>query len=101
VVAAARAGDAFALAELARFNEVLAQTLCVLAAALAPEVFVLGTIVAAAGELCLGPVRRLVQANTWQRSRAIGIEPTALGDRLPLFAGLGVAAQALRDEARG
>lgn len=100
VVAAARAGDAFALAEMARFNEVLAQTLCTLAAVLAPEIFVLGTIAVAAGELCLGPVRELVRANTWPRPRPIAIAPAALGDRLPVFAGLGVAAEALRrDEA--
>ncbi len=97
VVAAARTGDAFALAEMARFNEILAQTLCILAAALAPEVFVLGTIAAAAGELCLGPVRALVQANTWPRPNPIAILPAALGERLPLLAGLGVAAEALRD----
>jgi glucokinase len=97
VVSAARLGDAFALAELARFNGVLAQTLCTLAAALAPEIFVLGTIVVAAGELCLGPVRELVRANTWARPQPIAIEPAALGDRLPLLAGLGVAAEALRE----
>ncbi len=96
VIAAARLGDAFALAELTRFNEVLAQALCTLAAALAPEVFVLGTIAAAAGDLCLGPVRELVRANTWARPRPIAIEPAALGERLPLLAGLGVAAEALR-----
>jgi glucokinase len=97
VVAAALRGDGFALAEFGRFNQVLAQTLCSLAAALAPEIFVLGTIVVAAGELCLGPVRELVRANTWRRPRPIAIEPAALGDRLPLLAGLGVAAEALRD----
>jgi glucokinase len=97
VISAVRRGDAFALAELARFNEVLAQTLCTLAAALAPEIFVLGTIVVAAGELCLGPVRELVRANSWPRPRPIAIEPAALGDRLPLLAGLGVAAEALRE----
>ena len=97
VVAAARAQDAFALAELARFNERLAQTLCILAAALAPEVFVLGTIAAAAGELCLGPVRALVRANTWRRPEPVRVEIAALGERLPLLAGLGVAAEALRD----
>jgi glucokinase len=97
VVAAARAQDAFALAELARFNERLAQTLCLLAAALAPEVFVLGTIAVAAGELCLGPVRALVLANTWRRPEPVRVEIAALGERLPLLAALGVAAEALRD----
>ncbi len=99
VVAAARAGDAFALAEMARFNEVLAQTLCTLAAVLAPEIFVLGTIAVAAGEvLCLGPVRERVRANSWPRPRPIAIVPAALGERLPLLAGLGVAAEALRGD---
>ncbi len=96
VVTAARAGDTFALHEMARFNEVHAQTLCTLAAVLAPEIFVLGTIAVAAGELCLGPVRERVRANTWPRPRSIAIVPAALGERLPLFAGLGVAAEALR-----
>jgi glucokinase len=95
VVTAARSGDAFALAELARFNAVLAQTLCSLAAALAPEIFVLGTIAVAAGELCFGPVRELVRANTWPRPRPVAVVPAALGERLPIFAGLGVAAEAL------
>ena len=94
---AARAGDAFACAELARFNAILAQTLCTLAAALAPEVFVLGTIAVAAGELVLAPVRELVRANTWQRPRPLRILPAALGERLPVFAGLGVAEEALRE----
>jgi len=99
VVAAARAGDAFALAEMARFNEVLAQTLCTLAAVLAPEIFVLGTIaVAAGGALCLEPVRERVRANSWPRPRPLAIVPAALGERLPLLAGLGVAAEALRGD---
>jgi len=97
VVAAAHAGDAFALAELARFNELLAQTLCTLAAVLAPEIFVLGTIAVAAGErLCFAPLRERVRANTWARPRPIRIVPAALGERLGLLAGLGVAAEALR-----
>jgi glucokinase len=97
VVAAARAGDAFALAELQRFNEVLAQLICGLAAVLAPEVFVLGTIAAAAGEaLCFAPLRERVRANTWPRPEPIAIVPAALGERLGVYAGLGVAAEALR-----
>jgi glucokinase len=99
VVAAARAGDTFALGEMRRFNEVLAQLICALAAALAPEVFVLGTIAAAAGEqLCFAPLRERVRANTWARPEPIAIVPAGLGERLPVFAGLGVAAEALRTE---
>lgn len=97
VVAAARAGDAFALGEMERFNEVLAQLICGLAAVLAPEVFVLGTIAAAAGEaLCFAPLRQRVRANTWPRPEPIAIVPAALGERLGVYAGLGVAAEALR-----
>jgi len=97
VVVAAHAGDEFALGEIARFNDVLAQLLCTLAAALAPEVFVLGTIAVAAGErLCFAPLRERVRANSWARPQPIAIVPAALGDRLPLLAGLGVAAEALR-----
>jgi glucokinase len=97
VVAAAQLGDAFALAELARFNERLAQALCTLAAVLAPEIFVLGTIAVAAGErLCFAPLRELVRANTWARPQPIRIVPSALGERLGLLAGLGVADDALR-----
>jgi glucokinase len=97
VLAAARAGDAFALAELARWNGALAQLLCVLAAVLAPEIFVLGTIAAAAGEaLCIAPVRALLHANTNPYLRDVRVEPAALGERLPLLAGLGVAREALR-----
>jgi hypothetical protein len=60
-------------------------------------VFVLGTIAVAAGELCLGPVRALVLANTWRRPEPVRVEIAALGERLPLLAALGVAAEALRD----
>jgi glucokinase len=100
VVAAARTGDAFALAELERFNAHLAHTLCAVAAVVAPEIFVLGTIVAAAGEaLCLGPVRERLRANVNPYLRAIRVEAAALGERLPLLAGIGVAQEALRDGA--
>ena len=44
VVAAAREGDAFALAELARYNDYLARGLTALVFMLAPEVVILGTI---------------------------------------------------------
>lgn len=99
VITAARAGDAFALAELERFNGYLAQTLCVLAAVLAPEIFVLGTIAVAAGEaLCIGPVRVLLRANTNRYLRDVRVEPAALGERLPLLAGIGVGLEALRSD---
>jgi glucokinase len=93
VIAAAREGDAFAQAELARFNHYLARGLVPLVYTLAPELFVLGTIAAAAGEaLCLAPVREEVRRRVWPfLARHIRIEPSALGEELPYHAGLGVA----------
>ncbi len=98
VVEAAREGDAFALAEMERFNDYLTRALVQLTFVLAPEIFVLGTIVAAAGEeLCLAPVREAVRAHTWSfLGRELRIEPSGLGRRLPELAGLSVAAAARR-----
>jgi glucokinase len=97
VVEAAREGDAFAVAELARYNDHLSRALVQLTFVLAPEIFVLGTIPSAAGEaLCLGPVRERVRAHTWGfLGEGLRIEPSALGARLPECAGLVVAAEAL------
>jgi glucokinase len=97
VVEAARQGDAFALAEMERFNKYLVHALVNLTFLLAPQVFVLGTIAVAAGEeLCFGPVRRGVAAHTWPvLSRELKIVPAALGDRLADYAGLSVAIDGL------
>jgi predicted NBD/HSP70 family sugar kinase len=93
VVAAAREGDAFARAELERYNRYLARGLTALVFVLAPQAIVLGTIPTAAGEaLCLGPVREQVQRQVWPLlGRELRILPSALGDRLPDLAGLCVA----------
>ena len=98
VVEAAREGDEFALAEMERFNNYLAQALVNLTFALAPEVFVLGTIAVAAGEaLCFAPVRERVAAYTWPSlSRELRIVPAALGNQLADYAGLSVAIDGLR-----
>jgi glucokinase len=100
VVAAAREGDAFARAELDRWNDFLARGLVLLAFVLAPEIFVLGTIATAAGEeLCLGPVRERVRAHVWPfLGDALRIVPAALGGRLAELSGLVVAAEALRGD---
>ncbi len=97
VVAAAREGDAFALAELGRWNGYVARGLVSLAGTVAPEVIVLGTIAAAAGEaLCLEPVRRAVLAHLWPGlAREVRIVAAALGERLPYYAGLCVALEGL------
>ena len=97
VVAAAREGDSFALGELDRFNDYLARGIVALVFVLAPEVVVLGTIAVAAGEeLCLEPVRERVRRNVWPVfSEGLRIVPAELGDRLPDYAGLVVALDAL------
>jgi glucokinase len=92
LIEAARRGDAFALAELARWNQALAQLLIVVCYALDPARIVLGTIATAAGEdLCLKPLRSAVAARLWPQMRAVEIVAAALGDELPARAGLAVA----------
>jgi glucokinase len=100
---AARAGDAFALAELERFNDYLARAVAGIAMALAPQVVILGTIAAAAGEaLCLGPVRERVRARIWTGiERDLRLVPGALGAELPERAGICVALQSAEDSASG
>jgi len=97
VVAAAREGDAFALAEMDRFNRYLARGIVNVGFTLAPQVVVLGTIAAAAGEeLCLAPVRARVQEDLWSViAENLQILPARLGDDLPDRAGLGVALEDL------
>lgn len=103
VVQAAGQGDAFAQAEMARFNDYLARAIVQLGFCLAPERIVLGTIVAAAGEaLCLAPVRARVAEHLWPVIReGLQIVPAALGERQPDYAGLGVAIQGGRSGAAG
>jgi len=98
LVAAAREGDAFALAEMARWNEYLARGIVALVFVLAPRAIVLGTIAAAAGEaLCFAPLRERVKACVWPLlGRDLAILPAGLGDALPDLAGLAVALQASR-----
>jgi glucokinase len=93
VVTAAREGDAFALAEMARWNGYLVRGLAALVAVLAPELFLLGTIATAAGEkLCFEPVRAELARRVWPHlAPRVRVEPAALGEELPYYAGLGVA----------
>lgn len=90
VVAAAREGDAFALTEMARFNDYLARGIVGLVFTLAPDVVVLGTIPTAAGDaLCLDPVREQVRRHVWPVfHEGLEIRPAALGPRLGTYAGL-------------
>jgi glucokinase len=97
-LAGARAGDAFAKEELARFDHFLARLCAATIFALAPEVIVLGTIPTAAGDsLCFDPVRRQVAETTWpQIASGVRIVPAALGANLPSYSGLAVAVEAVR-----
>jgi glucokinase len=90
VIAAAGEGDAFALAELERWNEHLSRALAILVFVLDPDVFVLGTIAAAAGEaLCLAPLRRRLRERlgpAW--SGHTEIRASTLGDDGAYYAAL-------------
>jgi glucokinase len=99
VIAAAREGDAFALAEFERWNDYLARGLVGLAFAFDPDVIVLGTIAAAAGEeLCLAPLRRRLAENVWPViADHIEIRAAALGEDGPYYAGLCAALEGAID----
>ncbi len=96
LLAAAREGDAFACEELDRWNGFLARGITGLVYALDPDVVILGTIAAAAGEaLCLGPVRSRVRARLWPVQAAkLRVVPAALGVLLPELAGVCAALEA-------
>jgi len=96
VVAAAHEGDEFALGELERWNGYLARGLVMLSYVLAPEMFVLGTIAAAAGEtLSLAPLRRALAAAVWPSiARHTEIRVSELGADGPFYAALCAALEA-------
>lgn len=98
VVAAAREGDGYARAELARWCDYVARGITAVVMTLAPEAIVLGTIAVAAGEeLAFAPIREQVASHVWPHlARELRILPAALGDDLPYLAGLSVAVEALR-----
>lgn len=97
LIAAAHEDDDFALAELERWNDWLARGLVQASFAYAPDVIVLGTIAAAAGEaLCLEPLRSRVAARVWPRiADGLRIEAAALWPDGAALAGVCVALEAL------
>ena len=99
VLAAAREGDRFACDELARWNDYLARGLVAICFTLAPEVIVLGTIAAAAGDaLCLEPLRQRVAERVWpELVRGLEIRPAALGADGAYYAALCSALEASPD----
>ncbi|MCG8588156.1 MAG: ROK family protein [Proteobacteria bacterium] len=101
VVAAAEAGDAFALAELDRFNTFVARAIANLFFAVAPEVVVLGTIAVGAGEaLCFQPLRaKVAELLAPVPADRLRIAPAELGEELPYRAALAAAETALDPDA--
>jgi glucokinase len=98
LVAAAREGDAFALAEMTRWNDYVARGIVMVVMMLAPEAVVLGTIATAAGEeLAFAPIRARVAERIWPHLRpGLRILPAALGEDLPYLAGISVAVEGVR-----
>ncbi|HKA16619.1 MAG TPA: ROK family protein [Myxococcota bacterium] len=95
VIAAAREGDPFALAEVDRWNHYLARGLTALSFVLAPERFVLGTIATAAGEdLCFAPLRRELTAIASPWPVRCEIRGSGLGEEAPYCAALCAALEA-------
>jgi glucokinase len=90
LVQAAHEGDAFARSELERWNGYLARGIVGIAFTLSPDVVVLGTIAAAAGEaLCLEPVRRIVKAHVWPGiASGLSIRFSELGADTAYYAGV-------------
>lgn len=99
LVAAAQEQDAFALAEMDRFNDFLAKGLANFVFAFAPEVIVLGTIATAAGEaLCFEPLRKKTRALVWKElADSFRIVPSVLGEHLGPLAGACVALQGISE----
>lgn len=98
LVAAAREGDGWARAELARWCDYVARGITAVVMTLAPEAVLLGTIAVAAGEeLAFAPIRAQVKSHIWPHlAPELQILPAALGKELPYLAGLSVAVEALR-----
>jgi glucokinase len=89
----ARAGDPTARAVVARLGRMLGRGACTLVNVLDPELLLVGGGVAAAGELLLAPMRRIVRRATLAPARdEVRIEPAQLGDQAGL---IGAAALAL------
>ncbi len=92
VLEAARAGDAFARAEVAAYVGHLAEGLAGVIATLSPEVIVLGTIVTAGADLMLAPLAQALDRRVWPVLRAhTRVVASGLGERLPELAALCVA----------
>ncbi len=89
---ALRAGDSYAQSLKREFIDHLAQGLAALVIGLDPERIVLGTIIQRNPDLFLDDLRDRVSERIWPGLRDVQIEAGALGDKLPSYAALCVAA---------
>ncbi|NLB60000.1 MAG: ROK family protein [Lentisphaerae bacterium] len=97
LMAAAREGDAFALAEWDELAERLAQGVGNLIMILNPQVVLLGTIAVHAGEFIMAPLRDKLPKYTWPWPlAACKIAPSTLGPEIGDMSALAVAVTALR-----
>jgi glucokinase len=97
LVAAAREGDAFAVAEWDVFIERLAQGVGNLMMIINPELVILGTIAVFEGEFLLAPLRERVKKYAWKWPiEACRIVPSSLGADIGNYAALAVGADGIR-----
>jgi glucokinase len=95
LLAAAKAGDAFALAEWEELTERLAQGIGNLIMILNPQVIILGTIAIHAGDFVMVPLREKLKKYAWpQALNACRVVPSTLEEKIADLAALAVAAAA-------
>ena len=100
LLAAAREGDAFAVAEWDVFMERMAQGLGNLLMALNPEVVILGTIAIHAGDFAMKPILEKLPRYAWPWAiNACTIAASSLGGKISSLAALAVAVDGLKHEA--
>ncbi len=97
--AAAREGDAFAVAEWDQFAERTAQGLGGLIMVLNPDVVILGTIAIHCGDFIMKPIMEKLPKYTWKWPlKTCVIAPSSLGGKIGDLAALGVALTGMKNE---
>jgi len=91
-VEALRAGDAYAVRVREQFLDHLSVGLAILVQTFDPDLIVLGTIVQHNPDLFVDELTARMRARTWASMHHVGLVPGALGDELPAYAALSVAA---------
>jgi glucokinase len=93
----ALAGDAAVRASIAQVGRMLGRGVCTLVNVLDPELVLVGGGAAAAGELLLDPMRRIVRRRALPPARdRVRIEPAALGPRAGVVGAGALALEAVR-----